>query len=404
MNLKSASGLTLVELVVIVVLLALFSATIPVGSTRSITRANMVAVGCRGRDIFVSIEGANTERKPLGLPPVWPCDFDSSVVTDAEEQTLLGVSNSTDFFRVLYDEERMGTSDHAPYVAGFDYSKLAGAGVRFCLPGQKLTATNNIWTVAKNVRADMDDMIPVLITRNIEASSLAASASEQDLKGKTLRFDPGWQTPFGDKGFVLIRKGGAIFNAPAKYMGYRVVYQNNVFDTALATNGTALPPLKYLTPTREVTPSAQAYADGAEIAYRQAGGWWGLHLREPCGVVAAMWPLALFWALIYLSFFAHYTTRRKKRGLNPRPAAPVLGGWFCHYLSVVLYLTALIEMDAAWPWEYACAAVGAQAVGIALAFALPEQERAARRRQVLWVLLVPLQLGALFAFLSLCCR
>ncbi len=405
MKLKSASGLTLVELVVVIAVLLLFAAGLPMGNpSNAVMSANMTAVGMRGRDIFVAIEGANTERKALGLPSVWPRDSAPAVDTNAEELARLDFDNSTGYFRWLHDEARWSTTTGGTRAEGFDYTKLAGAGVSACPDSQKLTATNNMWTIAKNVRDDMDDVVPVLITRNIDASSLAARIGERDLKEKTLRFDPSWKTPFSDKGFVLIRKGGAIFKARAKYMGYKVVYQNKTFDTALTTNGTALPPLKYLTPTREVTPGVQAYAEGADIAYRLAGGWWGILWNEACQVVAGVWLFALFLAFLFLSFFAYYTTRRKTRGLNPRPAVPVMGGWFCHYLSVLFYVNAACETGRGRFWPCLLVAACAQVVGIALAFALPKQDRAARWRQVLWVLLVPLQLGALYAILSLCCR
>ncbi|MEI7901700.1 MAG: hypothetical protein WCK89_15715, partial [bacterium] len=155
---KSSSGLTLVEAVVcLVVVILLFAALLP-AIPLSGMQANMSAVAIRGRDIFVAITGANTEREALGLPPVWPCDFDPTVITNAEERALLGASTSTDYFRELYDEKRLGTSGWAPYVAGFDYAKLAGAGVGKSLSDEKLTATNNMWTIAKNVRDDMDDI------------------------------------------------------------------------------------------------------------------------------------------------------------------------------------------------------------------------------------------------------
>ncbi len=111
-----------------------------------------------------------------------------------------------------------------------------------------------MWTIAKNVHSDMHDIAPVLVTRNVDASSLAARAGELELKEKTLRFDPCWKTPFSDKGFVIIRKGGAIFKARPKYMTWRIVCQNQTFDTACAPDGRTAPPLKYLAPTREVVP------------------------------------------------------------------------------------------------------------------------------------------------------
>ena len=157
------------------------------------------------------------------------------------------------FFKWLIGEPHLDTPQWFPSVTDTDYSKLAGAGVLACA-GRIWTETNNLWTVVKNVRPDMDDAIPVLVTRNIDASSLAARTTEQGLKTKSLRFDSVRKTPFGRKGYVLIRKGGAIFRARPKYMTRGIVYQNQIFDTSRTPDGRATSPLKYLTPTREVVP------------------------------------------------------------------------------------------------------------------------------------------------------
>ncbi len=70
MKLKSECGLTLVELVVVIAILLLFSAGVPMGNpSNAVMSANMTAVGARGRDIWVAITGANAEREALGLPP-----------------------------------------------------------------------------------------------------------------------------------------------------------------------------------------------------------------------------------------------------------------------------------------------------------------------------------------------
>ena len=252
MRWKSASGLTLVELLVIVALLLFLFLCLPFWTpSNSVMQANMTAVGVRGRDIFVAIERANAERVPLGLPPLWPRDFDPAVDTNREALAELDLDSSTAYFKWLIDEPHLDTPQWTPRVTGVDYSKFAGAGVPACA-GRILTETNNLWTVAKNVRPDMDDIVPVLVTRNIDASSLAARVVEGDFKTKSLRFDPAWKTPFSDKGYVMIRKGGAVFKARYKYMTWGVVYQNQVFDTSRTPDGRVVPPLKYLTPTREI--------------------------------------------------------------------------------------------------------------------------------------------------------
>jgi hypothetical protein len=405
MNVKSASGLTLVELVVIVAILFAFAAALaPYASCSSSVRmANLVAAGARGKDIWVAITGANTEREALGLPPLWPRDFDPASDTSDEERALFSVTNSTDYFRALYDEDRLGTSDWAPYVAGFDYGKLAGAGVSACPNGQRLSETNNMWTVAKNVRHDMDDIVPVLVTRNVDASSLAARVGPEDLKTKSLHFDPAWRMPFGSKGYILIRKGGAIFKGRSKCMAYRAVYAKQTFDTALTTNGMTAQPLKYLTPTREVVLDDQGYAEEAALAYRLAGGRWGALKRNVRDFFAGVWLIALFFAVLYLPFFAYSVTRRKLRGLPSAASGAMIRVWGCHWLAMTFYAASLFGQEEPWFWGYVGAAVASQALGIALALVLQRSDRATRWRHALWMVLVPVELAALLVLSSFCC-
>lgn len=122
----------------------------------------MTAVGCRGRDIYVAISVANIERKTLGLPPLWPADPGLYTNAVAGDISSVNFTNSTDFFWLLNDGPNLGTEEWSPYVAGFDFSKLAGAGVPSHTGAGRLMPTNNIWTIAKNIRDEMEDVIPIL--------------------------------------------------------------------------------------------------------------------------------------------------------------------------------------------------------------------------------------------------
>ena len=388
MHWKSASGLTLVELIVVVaVLFVLASALIPCSSNAPM-QANMTAVGTRGRDIYVAITRANAERVPLGLPPLWPRDFDPAVDTNREALAGLDFDTSTAYFKWLIDEPHLDTPRWSPHVAGVDYSKFAGAGVHVCTT-KNLTADQNLWTVAKNVRPDMDDIVPVLVTRNIDASSLAARVVEGEFKTKSLRFDPNWKDPFSDKVYVMIRKGGGVFKARRKYMSYAVVYQTQIFDTTCTSDGFISPPLKYLTPTREVVPGEQAYAEGSAIAYQLAGGYRGKVKREARHVVEAFipaLPFAFFLALVYLASFARSLTKRREAGLRPLTSAPIMGVWICHYLAVTFYAAGSVGAAGDESGEYVVVALAAQAVGIGLALVFQRNDRESRRRQIKWLL------------------
>ena len=254
-NVMSRSGFSITELIVVILVLGVLSAMIfPAGTHPDVP--NMTAIAVRGKDIYRSIIQANTDRALQGLPPVWPTDGGA-----------FDFPNSTEYFRHLYDESHAGSEAWKPILPEFDYSKLAGYKVPQC-DGMPLTADCNMWTVAKNVRDDLEDVFPVLITRNVDAASLASEETSWELERKSV-FDGEWSAPFSNRGFVLIRKSGAAFKMRSKYATYQSVYQRprtrpleHVDDAAqTGLRRQADKPLKYLTPTREVIPGDAAYAD-----------------------------------------------------------------------------------------------------------------------------------------------
>jgi hypothetical protein len=137
---------------------------------------------------------------------------------------------STEYFKVLFDEEHMGTDAWKPYVKGVDYSKLAGMGVPVS-ETQRLTATNNMWAIAANITEDDADMIPVLISRNVDVKSIEEAINSDFMSGnadKNITLGTGdYQTPFGNKGFVVVRKGGGTFYSSAKYATIRVLLHSS---------------------------------------------------------------------------------------------------------------------------------------------------------------------------------
>lgn len=257
MGQDSRNGFNVIELAVATTAVMLFVlALIPVIGNK-LTSVDMTPVGVRGKEIFMAIAGANVEREPLGLSSVWPSENPTVTNNGPYEVECFNFSNSTDYFKRIYDEENAGTADWSPLASGFDYTRLAGAGVPPCTSG-KLRPENNMWTIAMNVAEALDDVVPVLITRNIDASSLAAKVTDKDWD-KSLRFDPEWETPFGNRAFALILKGGAVFRAREKYVSYKAVYRGQTFDASVDARGQAVAkPLKYLTPTRKVVPGEQA--------------------------------------------------------------------------------------------------------------------------------------------------
>lgn len=252
MKTSKMSGFTLVELLVVIGILGILSAALFPAISNAVMKANMTAVATRGRDIYVAITSANTEREPLGLGNVWPkTQTDQSAEKGDDDIGGKTFSNSSDYFYELYDGKNVGSENHSPYVAGFDYSKLAGAGVPAKSGTGTLKSENNMWCIAGNVRDEMEDIIPILVTRNVDCATLKKDLTDASSNEK-ITLGGQYKAPFSNKGFVMVRKGGGTFNAPAKYATVRVVYQNQSFKTTIAGGNSQ--PLTYLGPDSEQNP------------------------------------------------------------------------------------------------------------------------------------------------------
>ena len=223
--------------------------------------ADMTDVGARGRDIYITIVGLSTIREPLGLTNVWPKTRIDGIqngegVDGIQDFGLMTFQNSTDYFYELYlcemqERERISNLGWSvSYSYQFDYSLFAGAGVPRGDEREKLKPENNIWSIAADVRDEVEDIIPVLVTRNIDCGFFYKRAAERDRrKETTIPWSQQYKKPFSNKAFVLVQKGGGIYKATGKYM--------NRYDVNMSSNWDASPPVRlppYLTPDSLVTP------------------------------------------------------------------------------------------------------------------------------------------------------
>ena len=241
-------------LVVIGVVFLLFLALIPFQNSAG-SRAGTLATTARGKDIYVAIIQANTEREPLGLPDVWPRTpigggrkiEDVRWVPDIAQMEF---QNSTDYFYELLDGANFGTTKWAPYVSGLDYSKFAGAGVPMGNERKKLRPENNMWSIAGDIEDDMPDVLPVLVTRNVDCASFY-KILQGDGTEKIEWWSKHYKTPFSNKGFAIVRKGGGTITMGSKYINISSLYHFSTRPPADVVDDLLRP---YLPPDSLVTP------------------------------------------------------------------------------------------------------------------------------------------------------
>ena len=215
--------------------------------------ANLSTMSMQGRKLNMGILQANIERQNHGLRNVWPRTVlgDDSLIASSDDIAYQTFRSATDYFNALFDMEHYGTSDWDPVVDGELITTLSGCGVP-AMTGRSLKSRNVAWSVAANVRDEMPDDMPVLISANFNPALLLRKWDGWTDASKRLPIGSASgasEFPFGNKGIVVVRKSGAVESIKAKFLTYKTLYKGQAFDL---TNMD--PPLVYLTPTGVVNP------------------------------------------------------------------------------------------------------------------------------------------------------
>lgn len=162
----------------------------------------------RARTLYTGIVQANTERECVGRSSIWPKSND---MLDDDKEDVAGIKfeSATSYFLTLFDRAHKGESAYVDTsIEKYAFEKS----------GKK-----SAWLVATGVSDKLADNVPVLVSSNVDVSSLIVKAGTYEATGLqgTLKFLGNFA--------ILVYKDGKVSVIKSGDSGMSNAYQNRDF-------------------------------------------------------------------------------------------------------------------------------------------------------------------------------